>query len=95
MLLATRKIGGCRARDGFLPGLRLGDGIFGTTVVAVIRLPSTARQILALDTLTLILVVLTVLYGDAQRTPYYLNAGLILTLLALVATLAAARYYGE
>ncbi len=64
-------------------------------VVAVIGLYSTAGRILALDMLTLILVVLLVLYGDAERTPYYLDAALILALLAFVGTLAAARYFGE
>ena len=64
-------------------------------VVAVIGLSSTAGRILALDMLTLILVVLLVLYGDAQRTTHYLDAALILALLAFVGTLAAARYYGE
>lgn len=69
--------------------------LLGVSVVAVIRLSSTSSRILALDTLTLVLVGLLVLYGDAQRTPYYLDAALILSLLAFVATLVAARYHGE
>lgn len=64
-------------------------------VVAVIGISSTAGRILALDMLTLVLAVLLVLYGNAQRTPYYLDAALILALLAFIGTLAAARYYGE
>ncbi len=64
-------------------------------VVAVIRVSSTAGRILALDMLTLILAALLVLYGDAQRNPYYGDAALILALLAFVGTLAAARCYGE
>lgn len=64
-------------------------------VVAVIRVSSTAGRILALDTLTLILAALLVLYGNAQRSSYYIDAALILALLAFVGTLAAARYYGE
>ncbi len=64
-------------------------------VVAVIRVSSTAGRILALDTLTLILAALLVLYGNAQRNSYYIDAALILALLAFVGTLAAARYYGE
>lgn len=64
-------------------------------MVAAIRLPSTVSRILALDALTLILVALLVLYRDAQRTPYYLDAALALSRRAFVATLAAARYYGE
>ena len=69
--------------------------LLSVSVVAVIGLSSTAGRILALDMLTLILVVLLVLYGDAQRTTHYLDAALILALLAFVGTLAAARYFGE
>ena len=68
--------------------------LLGVMVAAVIRLPTTAARILALDTLTLILVALLVLYSDAVGTPYYLNAALILALLAFIGTLAAARYHG-
>ena len=70
-------------------------GLLGVSVVAVIRLPTTAGRILALDTLTLILVALLVLYADALRSPYYLDAALILALLAFIGTVAAARYHGE
>lgn len=64
-------------------------------VGAVIRLRSTAGRILALDMTTLILVALLVLYADANRAPYFLDAALVLALLAFVATLALSRYYGE
>ena len=65
------------------------------SVLAVIRIPSTAGRILALDTLTLILVALLVLFVDAFRTPYFLDAALVLSLLAFLGTLAASRYHGE
>ena len=64
-------------------------------VVAVIRVSATAGRILALDMLTLVLVALLVLYGDASRNAYYLDAALILALLAFIGTLAAARFHGE
>jgi multicomponent Na+:H+ antiporter subunit F len=64
-------------------------------MVGLIRFSSTVARILALDMLTLILVALLVLYGQAQRIPYFLDAALVLALLAFVGTLAAARYYGE
>ena len=64
-------------------------------VAAIIRLRSTASRILALDMTTLILVALLVLYADANRSSYYLDAALVLALLAFVGTLALARYYGE
>jgi len=65
------------------------------SAAAVIRLRSTASRILALDMLTLILVALLGLYADANRTSYYLDAALVLSLLAFVATLALCRYHGE
>lgn len=65
------------------------------SALAVVRLRTTAQRILALDTLTLVLVGLLVLFTDAFSTPYYLDAALVLALLAFVATLAAARYHGE
>ena len=65
------------------------------SAAAVIRLRSTAARILALDMLTLILVALLVLYADARRSPYFLDAALVLSLLAFVATLALSRYHGE
>ncbi len=66
-----------------------------TSAAAVIRLRSTAGRILALDMLTLILVALLVLYADANRSSYYMDAALVLSLLAFVATLVLARYHGE
>ncbi len=65
------------------------------SVAAVIRLRSTAGRILALDTITLILVALLVLYADANRSSYYMDAALVLSLLAFMATLVLARYHGE
>ena len=65
------------------------------SVISTIRLRATASRILALDTLTLVLVGLLVLFGDIFQTSYYLDAALILALLAFVATIAAARYHGE
>ncbi|MEJ7841119.1 MAG: monovalent cation/H+ antiporter complex subunit F [Rubrobacter sp.] len=50
---------------------------------------------LALDTLTLVLVALLVLYAAAERSPYYLDAALIVALLAFLGTVAAALYHGE
>jgi multicomponent Na+:H+ antiporter subunit F len=63
------------------------------SVYAVIRIPSTTGRILALDTLTLVMVGILVLFVDAFRTPYFLDAALILALLAFVSTVAAARYH--
>jgi multisubunit Na+/H+ antiporter MnhF subunit len=68
-------------------------GLLAVGVAAVIRVRSTAGRILALDMLTLILVALLVLYADANRSPYYLDAALILALLAFIGAQVAARYH--
>ena len=65
------------------------------SAAAVIRLRSTAGRILALDALTLILVALLVLYAAANRSAYYIDAALALSLVGFVATLVLARYHGE
>ena len=65
------------------------------SVGAVIFLRSTAGRILALDTMTLILVALLVLYADANRSSYYMDAAVVLSLVAFMATLVLARYHGE
>jgi multisubunit Na+/H+ antiporter MnhF subunit len=64
-------------------------------VAAVIRMRSTASRILALDMTTLILVALLVLYADANRSSFYLDAAFVLALLAFIGTLVLSRYHGE
>ncbi len=65
------------------------------SAAAVIRLRSTVGRVLALDMLTLILVALLVLYSVANRSSYYMDAAVVLSLLAFVASLVLARYHGE
>lgn len=65
------------------------------SVLSVVRIRSTAGRILALDTLVLVLVAVLALFVDAFRTPYFLDAALILALLGFIGTVAAARYHGE
>jgi multicomponent Na+:H+ antiporter subunit F len=63
------------------------------SLVKVIRARSTASRILALDMLILIIVALLVLFSSARGTPHLMETAIVLSLLSLVATLAAARYY--
>ena len=70
-------------------------GLLGISVVVVIRARSAMSRILALDMLTLILIAFLILYADANRAPFYLDAALALALLSFVATVAAARYHSE
>ncbi len=69
--------------------------LLGITVVYVIRARSAMVRILALDTLTLLLIAFLILYADANRTAFYLDAALALALLSFISTLAAARYHSE
>ena len=70
-------------------------GLLGVSVVFVVRARSAMVRILGLDVVTLILVAFLILYADANRASYYLDAALALALLSFVATLAAARYHSE
>lgn len=63
--------------------------------VLVLRARSMSSRILALDTLVLILIGLLILWSDAERVPYFLDAALLLALLGFIGTLAAARFHGE
>ena len=64
-------------------------------IAVVVRAGSPMVRILALDTLTLVLVALLILYAATNRVSYYLDAALILALLSFMSTLAAARYRSE
>jgi multicomponent Na+:H+ antiporter subunit F len=70
-------------------------GLVAITAVLIVGARSRTVRLLALDTLTMIVVALLVLYTYAERTAYYLDAALVLALLAFVGTVAAARYASE
>ena len=69
--------------------------LLGVSVVFVVRARSAMVRILGLDVLTLLLVAFLILYSDANRTSYYLDAALALALLSFISTLASARYHSE
>jgi len=70
-------------------------GLLGVMIVFLIRTRSALTRVLALDTVTLILIALLILFADANRSQYYLDAALILALLSFISTIAAARYQSE
>jgi multicomponent Na+:H+ antiporter subunit F len=70
-------------------------GLLVLSVLLVIRARTTLARILALDMTILILVALLVLFSDLRRVPYFLDVALMLALLSLIATIAAARYHSE
>lgn len=69
--------------------------LFGVTVFLVLRARTILARLLALDTLTLILIAFLVLFVHESRAVYYLDAVLILALLSFIGTLAAAWFYGN
>lgn len=69
--------------------------LLGASAVLVVQSRSLTVRVLALDTFTLIQVALLVLFAYANHSVYYLDAALILSLLAFIGTVAAARYHGE
>jgi multisubunit Na+/H+ antiporter MnhF subunit len=64
------------------------------TIALAARARSLLSRVLALDTLTLLLVAGLVVVAVARRSVAYLDAALVLALLSFVGTVAAARYHG-
>jgi multisubunit Na+/H+ antiporter MnhF subunit len=69
--------------------------LLGVLLVFTIVTRSQLTRILALDTLTLVLIAFLALAAERAGFPYALDAALVLSLLAFVGTLAAARYYSR
>ena len=69
--------------------------LFGVTVFLVMRARTVAARLLALDTLTLVLIAFLVLFVHQSRSIYYLDAVLILGMLSFIGTLAAAWFHGK
>jgi multicomponent Na+:H+ antiporter subunit F len=63
------------------------------STILIIRARSVLSRVLALDMAILVLIALLVLFSDANRVAFYLDAALMLALLSVVATIAAARYH--
>ena len=66
--------------------------LLAVSAVTILRAQRSYIRILALDTMTLILIGVLVLYAARQDESYYLDAALILALLSFISTIAAARY---
>jgi multisubunit Na+/H+ antiporter MnhF subunit len=70
-------------------------GLLVACIWLVIRTPSQIVRILGLDTLTLVLIALLILYSTTQETSFYLDAALLLALVSFVSTVVVARYHSE
>jgi multisubunit Na+/H+ antiporter MnhF subunit len=66
--------------------------LIGVAIINVLRARTTMTRILALDVVTILLIAFLILYADARRVSYYLDAALVLALLSFISTVAAAHY---
>ena len=68
-------------------------GLLAVVLLQVIATRSTLTRILALDTLSTLLIALLAVYAHATSTSYALDAALVLAALSFVGTIAAVRFY--
>ena len=66
--------------------------LLAVLVVGLLRNPYPLTRILMLDSATLMLIAVLILYANWESEPYYLDAALVLAALSFVSTVAAARY---
>lgn len=69
--------------------------LFCLCLVMVARSKSGLVRVLALDSLTLVMIALLVVYSVTTETSYYLDAALVLALISFIGVIAAARYHSE
>lgn len=69
--------------------------LLGAAALLIARQRSLLTRVLALDTMTLLVVALLTLIAHYTRAAYYLDAALVLALLSFGSTLAAARYHSQ
>jgi multicomponent Na+:H+ antiporter subunit F len=79
----------------FYPAAVLLLVLLALTGIRAVSSASTTARILAIDTAALEVIALLALFSYWQGVSYYLDAALVLALLAFVGTLGAARFHGE
>jgi multisubunit Na+/H+ antiporter MnhF subunit len=70
-------------------------GLFGVCVIMIVRAKSALVRVLALDTLTLVLIGMLIVYSVTTESSYYLDGAIILALITFISVVAAARYHAE
>ena len=79
----------------FYPAAFLIVALLALTGVRAVSSSSITARILAIDTAALLVIALLALFSYWQGVSYYLDAALVLALLAFVGSLGAARFHGE
>jgi multicomponent Na+:H+ antiporter subunit F len=69
--------------------------ILSVCIFEVVRAKSVLGRVLALDTVTLVLIAVLVLYATTEDATYFIDAALVLALVSFLGTVAAARYASE
>lgn len=64
-------------------------------VLMIVRARSGLVRVLALDTLTLVIVALLIVYSVTTGTAYYIDVAVVLALISFVSVIAAVRYHAE
>jgi len=67
--------------------------LLAVTVVTVLRARTTPVRILALDTVSLVMIAALALVGARDNRAFAVDAALMLALLSFISTLAAARFH--
>ena len=70
-------------------------GLLCVCIGLVVRARSALMRVLALDSLALVLIALLVLYSTTTGKGYYIDAAIMLALLAVIGSVAAARSHCE
>lgn len=70
-------------------------GLLAVMILVLVRAKSSMTRILALDSITLFLIALLVVYAADHHSHYFLDAAVILALLSFVSSLVTARYHSE
>lgn len=83
--------------DGFLGAAAMACGAMiliglGCSVVRLVRGPTTADRVVALDLVSMLVVAFLTLFAMAVRRDAFLDAALALALVAFLATVAFARF---
>lgn len=66
--------------------------LLAAIVVFAVKTSSNAVRILALDSMTLVLVAVLVLFSASRQEAYFMDAALALALVSFVSTVAASRW---
>jgi len=69
--------------------------LLATTVTLAVRHPDELTTLLLVDTSTLLVIAILLVYTLHEREGYYLDPALVVALLSFVETLVAARFLGR